>query len=46
MIESPKYLNNFISIQQAAQKLWFTLFRNIFYAINIQYLCKLRNYIG
>ena len=32
---------NFISIQRAAQKLMFPSFRNIFYEINILYLCKL-----
>ena len=48
MIESsiylwtPKYLKN--SIQRAAQKLRFALFRNIVYGINIPYLCKLWNY--
>ena len=51
MIESsiylwtPKNLKNLNSIQRAAQKLWFVLFRNIVYGINTPYLCKLCNYI-
>ena len=51
MIESsiylwtPKYLKNFNSIQGAAQKLRFDLFRHIVYGIKIPYSCKLYNYI-
>ena len=32
------YLQNFIPIQQASQKLRFALFRNIFYEVNMPYL--------
>ena len=42
----PKYLKNFNSIQRAAKKLQFALFRNIVYEINIPYLIKLCDDIG
>ena len=42
-LRTPKYLKNFNSIQRAAQKLLFALFRNIVYGISIPYLCKLCN---
>ena len=43
---SHEHLQNFILIQQASQKLRFTLFHNIFYEVNIPYLCKPWNYIS
>ena len=38
-------MQNFIPIQQAVRKFRFALFHNIFYEINMPYLCKLWNYI-
>ena len=35
------YLQNFILIQRAAQKILFALFRNIFYETNMTYIWKL-----
>ena len=40
------YIENFIPILRAVQKLRFTLCHNIFYLTNMPWLCKFWNYIG